>query len=289
VNIEKFEPLLDINGYLLVVIALLNILSFVMNGLFTQYVLRVFKKTIKTSEAIYLSVLSSVGNFFTPAGGGFGLRAVYLKRKHSLPYTEYISLMFGNYLFVFLVSSLFGVIALAFLHEKANLQYWVLVTFFVALFGLSVVLMLGRTARKILSIFSYQKIPLKARDILGRIASGWQEVVAHKILMFQLMGITFANLIITTLIVFTEIKALGLEASLPALLLFSILGSLSLFVSITPANLGVKEAVYIFSSQVLGFSIDQILLIALIDRGVLFATLVGFWLVSPNIKRKYGF
>jgi uncharacterized membrane protein YbhN (UPF0104 family) len=124
----------------------------------------------------------------------------------------------------------------------------------------------------------------KLAKIFFQMLDGWNGIVANRLLMIQLILLVMVNFLFSLLVAKTEIVALHLTISFPALLLFSVLGSLSLFVSVTPANLGVKEAIYLFSSTVIGFSVPQILSIALIDRGVLFVVLVVLWAATSRLK-----
>jgi uncharacterized membrane protein YbhN (UPF0104 family) len=122
-----------------------------------------------------------------------------------------------------------------------------------------------------------------ARGLLD-MATGWSRITANKRLLFHLLMVTVFNFSVTLIIAKLEISALHFSISFPALLLFSVLGVLSLFINITPANLGIKEAIYLFSSAVIGLTAPQILSIALIDRGVLFAVLFCLWLYFSKYK-----
>jgi len=277
-NTSKFRPLLHINVLLLLVIAAGNVLAIFSNGLFTRIIMRPFDKFIGLVESFYVSLISSVGNFFAPVGAGFGFRAVYLKKKHNFPYNQYISTLAGNYIVVFIVNSLGGLLALWLLRGRADSQYGVLVAAFVAvfLFGL------------FLSLVKIPKIKWGSQNtgILGQVVrnlhvvtEGWNRISANRLLLAKLTLLTTFNLLLTVGIYRAIMASLHFSISFGPLLLFSVLGSLSLFINITPANLGVKEAIYLFSSSVLGFSTSQILSFALIDRGVQFTVLAIAWIV----------
>jgi uncharacterized protein (TIRG00374 family) len=284
-NTDKFRPLLDVNPYLLIIVALLNIMAIFGNGLFTKLILRPFDKYIPMLESFYVSLISSVGNFFAPVGAGFGFRAIYLKKKHGLPYNEYISTLAGNYIIVFLVSSLAGMGALFALRGEADRTYVVLLAAFAALFVVSLALSIVK--RPISAESKWRNTFFKSLlRSLHKVTHGWSHIASHGRLMVQLIGLTTFNLLLMMSINWLIINSLGFDIGFAQLVLFSVLGSLSLFINITPANIGVKEAVYIFSSTVIGFSLEQILLIALIDRGVLFLTLLGLWVFSSRIKNR---
>ncbi len=70
--------------------------------------------------------------------------------------------------------------------------------------------------------------------------------------------------------------------------IFTAIGSLSLLVSITPAALGIKESLLMFSSQFLGISQSQALAVSLLDRSVNVVVLCLFFgLASIYINKKF--
>ncbi|HLG91316.1 MAG TPA: lysylphosphatidylglycerol synthase transmembrane domain-containing protein [Candidatus Saccharimonadales bacterium] len=284
-NIEKFRPLLHVNIGLLFLIALADMISIGVNGLFTKAILVPFKKSIGFMESYYVSLISTVGNFFAPVGAGFAFRAVYLKKKHSLPYSEYVSTLSGNYILVFLVSSILGLVSLFLLRDDATPQLLTLAVVFSLLLVMSLILSLIK-----LPLFKVDSVQNKylrrIGRILFRIINGWNKITSNKALLLKLFGLTLANAVLSFILIWLIIMSLHLTVTFPALLLLSVLGTLSLFINITPANLGIKEAIYIFSSGVLGFTVSQIILIALIDRGIVFLVLLGLWLFFGKIHKQ---
>lgn len=283
-NLDKFRPLLHLNWWLLVVIALGDFAGIAANGLFIKFILKPFGKFIALSESVYVALISSVGNFFAPVGGGFGFRAVYLKKRHGLSYSDYMATLYGNYIIVFLVNSFFALLALYLLRARHSSQYFVLVMTFAGIFGVSLLLSLVKMPQLAIGKTIKNKRLNALTKILFQMVEGWNRIVSDKRLMARLVVLIAFNFLLSIFVAKMEMVSLHLSIGFPALLLFSVLGSLSLFVSITPANLGVKEAIYLFSGHVIGFSATQILSIALVDRGVLFATLVLSWLYSTKVK-----
>lgn len=279
-NSEKFRPLLHINIYYILVAALLNILAIFINGLFTKAILVPFGKNIPVSESFFLSLISSIGNFFAPAGAGFGLRAIYLKRRFNLAYSDFLSTLAGNYIIVFLVDSSAGLIALWFLRDRVNSRYLTLLFTLLTILVCSLVLSIFRIRVPVMD--SKNKYIGPVLRNLGRVVNGWASIVKEKRLVVKLTGLTLLNVISTIVLMGVIIGSLHFHISTAGLVLFSVLSSLSLFINITPANLGVKEAIYLFSASVLGFSTSQILSIALIDRGVFFGVLLLLWIASSK-------
>src|SRR3989344_4422755 len=185
-NVEKFKPLLEVNIGLLLIIALANLAGIFINGLFTKFILEPFKKLISVAEAFYVSVISSIGNFFAPAGTGFGIRAVYLKKKHGLPYSEFISTLSGNYILVFLVNSLIGLLALYLLRDEYNNQYAILAGAFGLMFIVSLLLSVIKTPIPKISKPKKTKFSAAAKA-LYRVTHGWNRIIANKNLVFKLL------------------------------------------------------------------------------------------------------
>lgn len=283
-NIDKFSALLHVNIFLLILIAVAYLSTIAANGLFIKFILEPFEKFISVRESSYVAMISSVGNFFAPIGSGFGFRAIYLKKKHGLAYSDYIATLYGNYVIVFLINSFFALLSLYLLRDSSARGYFTLVILFGGMFVVSLLLTIVRipTLKRELNV-NNKHLRFVTRGLLD-MAAGWNRIIKNKRLLLHLLAVTVFNFVITLLIAWLEISALHFSISFPALLLFSVLGSLSLFINITPANLGVKEAIYLFSSAVIGLSAPQILSIALIDRGVLFAVLFCLWLYFIKFK-----
>lgn len=282
-NIKQFQLLLHIDPLFLVLIALVDVFAIFVNGLFTKFILRPFDRYISMKESFYVSLISTVGNFFAPAGAGLGFRAVYLKKKHDLSYGKYVSILSGNYILVFLVNSFVALLALYLLRAHSDDQYATLVIIFAVILVASLVMTFVRTPPIKVERLKNHKLKSVVRSF-SAVMQGWNHIISHKRLLAQLIILTFVGLLINIVNNFLIIHTLNLHITLAPLLLLSVLGSLSLFINITPANLGVKEAIYLFSSSVIGFSTPQILSIALVDRVVVFGVLFCLWLYFSKYK-----
>jgi uncharacterized protein (TIRG00374 family) len=284
-NINNFKPLLNVNPLYLIAIAACDILIIFTNGIFTKVIMQPFNKYISYLESFRVSLISTVGNFFAPVGAGFGFRAVYLKKKHGFSYSDFLSTLYGNYIIIFLLNSLFGLISLYLLRAKADRNYYTLVLIFGCVFIVSLLLAVLKIPLKAINYFENKNRHKRVINIFINISKGWNNIVSNKKLMIRLIAISLSNFLLLIIISKLIIVSLHLTISSAALLLFSVLGSLSLFINITPANLGVKELIYIFSMSVIGFSVNQILMIAIIDRGVLFIILFASWLLLGRLKK----
>src|SRR3990167_3019770 len=198
-NSENFRPLLDANYYLLAVAALAYMGGVFANGIFIKFILEPFNKFIAAGEAFYVSVISSIGNFFAPGGTGFVVRAVYLKKKHGLAYSEFISTLSGNYVLVFLVSSFVGLTSLLALKQYYSFQWLVLFVFFCLLFLVSLLISLFKPKLPELDDRQDSRSRRLSRNVC-RVVNGWSKIVSDKKLMLRLLSLTFVNLALAVII-----------------------------------------------------------------------------------------
>lgn len=272
-NKDSFKPLLDMKPLLLIGSFVCYIAILLCNGLFMKYILESFDKQLSVHESTRVSLLSSLGNFFASSGAGLGFRAVYLKKKHGLSYSDYMATMYGNYLLIFIVSALLGVTSLGLIGLDSTPQFVGLVLFFGSLLAVSI----GLSFVRVPNISYDNKIVSKIIKLLRTMSLGWRRIIEDRRLLIHLSLLVLAQLILTVLIAWFELMSLSISIGFGQLLLFSVLGSLSIFISLTPANIGVKEAVYVITATIIGLTTPQILSLALIDRGILFITLAATW------------
>lgn len=278
-HIKDFSLLLNINPVFVALLLIVNMLSITINGIFMKLSISLFGKSIRFGESIRVSLISTAGNFFAPAGSGLGFRAVYLKKRHGLSYSDYLSIIFCNYVIVFFISSLLGLISLYLLRERASPSFVVLALFFFALLAASVGAFFIRFKTSDQVVAYKIKWVKRLLEIRIRVSLGWSLILADKRKAIGLVALVIINTILMILGTYFIMSALGLKLTPASLLLFSILGSLSVFINITPGNLGVKEAVYITFSSIIGLTTPQILAVALVDRAVMFIVLFLLWFV----------
>lgn len=277
-NLESFRILLDVQPVYLVGVSLGYVAIVFTNGLFIKYVIEPFQKYITVRESARVSLISSLGNFFASSGAGLGFRAIYLKKKHDLSYGDYMTTLYGNYLLIFIINAVFGLLSLILVSNQTGLQFKGAAIFFAVLLLVSLTLCFVQLPKSFGSRRK-NKFIAKILKYIQNMTTGWNRIVRDKRLLLHLSGLITIQLGLTLLIGWLEFSSLNIDIGFPELLLFSVLGSLSIFVSLTPANLGVKEGIYLLTAGVIGITTPQIVSIALIDRGILFGTLFFLWLV----------
>lgn len=285
-NYEDFKFLLDVNPVYVALLVFANIASLLINGIFIKIVLVPFNKFISVTESFYVSLISSVGNYFAFVGAGLGFRAVYLKRRHGLSYGNFMATVAGNYVLVFFVTALTGLLALMLMSSKTSRAYWVLALVFAALFVIDLMIMSVKLAKWFVRLLNKLKFSSAITGIIMKIIEGWILIISDKRLIKRLLLLTVAGYSLSLLTIYLILGSLNLHVAFSGLMLLAALSSLSVFINITPGNIGIKEAVLIFSAQAIGLSTPQILAYSIIDRGVLFLVLFAGW-VFVHTKRNF--
>ncbi|MEX0595908.1 MAG: lysylphosphatidylglycerol synthase domain-containing protein, partial [Candidatus Paceibacterota bacterium] len=105
-NSENFASLKNISADQFGLIFFLNFLLYAVNGFIINCFLNCFDLKLQFLEQIYLSVLTTFGNYFLPFRGGAALRGVYLKQRYQFQYSRFMVAMMAQLLLVLLVALL---------------------------------------------------------------------------------------------------------------------------------------------------------------------------------------
>lgn len=282
-NKEDLLKVLSVPILPLVGIMISYSIVFYLNGVFIKVILKTFKKKISLIESFYVSVISSLGNYFLPMRGGAVIRSVYLKKNFEFPYEYFVSTLYGYYIIVFLVNAFVGLISLVVISIKYGVTSIPLYLFFGGLFVAMLVLSFVKfPVKKIKG--SKNKVLDKVLSVIKNILEGWNMIVENKRLLISLIVITLVALVAGIALFYFEFRALSIDASIMNVILYNCLSGVSLLVSITPGSLGIREGIFSITSDILGISNEQIMQLALLDRGVSVIVLVVLFVVLWVIK-----
>lgn len=286
-HLSDFESLSNISIIYVFIIGVCCLLALTVNGLFLKVLTIDFGVDLSFLEYFSISIVTSFGNIFLPMKGGAGLRAVYLKSKYNFDYSYFISSLAGNYLVAFNVTSLVALIGMAALYFLDGGFHFLTAGIF------STILVLTSWG-----IFfppaALDWIPVRGlRDRVNQVLSGWNITRRSSGTVLNLILLTVLNLAVLSLITWLEFAAFAMkDASGNSVgflksIIFTAIGVFSLLVSITPAALGIREALLMFSSQFLGISPSQALAVSLLDRTINFIVLVLFFgFASFHLKKQ---
>lgn len=285
-HLSDFSNLSEISLHYVFLIGLAGFLVLAVNGLFLKALTIDFGIDLSFPEHFSISVLTSFGNVFLPMKGGAGFRAVYLKSKYDFDYSYFLSSLAGNYLVVFHVNSLAALAGMAIFFFRTGAFSYPVVCVFLAV-----------AAASFWAIFfppaSIGWIPFRwPRERINQVLSGWNAIRRSGRTVRSLFALTLLNVFLCSAATWFEFAAFGArDASGNAVgflqsVIFTMIGALSLFVSITPSALGIRESLLMFSSEFLGISPSQALAVALLDRSVNFFVLAVFFGFASMYIRK---
>lgn len=289
-HLSEFSNLSDISIYYITVISILYLCFLAGNGLFLKIVIVDFGIDLNFSEYYSLSVITGFGNIFLPMRGGAGFRAVYLKSKYNFDYSYFVSSLAGNYLISFNITSLTALAGLVAFHSGGgDFNYPAAAVFFALTAATSWAIFLPPSSMNWLPV-------AWVRERANQILSGWQIIRKSRRTVLRLIGVSVANILTSAAITWAEFAAFGMNDTSGSSigfvqsLIFTTIGGLSMFVGITPAALGIRESLLMFSSNFLGISPAQALAVSLLDRSVNFLVLgICFCFASVYIKKQLRF
>lgn len=285
---ELFTPLTKIGLGFLILIIFFRIVTVWSNGLFTKWTVEAFTDKLSMREGFMVAVLTAVGNFFGPLLGGMGIRAVYLKKYHRLPYSKFTSTLIGYYQMMFIFNSLLAILGLLFLPRTA--QSGLLLLFFGAwVIGFASFAVIRLPSRQRLAVVEKQKIGKIIVKILYDIEDGWKLLRRNRGLMVKMASLAIINLIALYFVSSLEFMALGLQINFAALALYTALVQASLLLSITPGAVGLREAMLLILGGTIGLTTQEIIQVAVLDRGIYFVMLAVLMLATRHSKMREKF
>lgn len=269
-----------------IIIAVSFSILVLLDGIFIKVILKSFNKTLTVFESFYISTISYLGNYFLPMRGGAVIRSVYLKKKFDFSYSYFISTLYGFYIIVFLVNSFVALIALLIIQFKYGVVSIPLYIFFGLLFLFMLLLSLVKFPVEKIKGGKY-KIVNKVVNIVKDFLNGWNIIIKNKQLLISLILLTVGKFLTSTVLFFVEFKALDITVSFMNVILYNCLSGVSLLVSLTPGSLGIREGIFVITSDILGISNDQIMQLALLDRGIVVITLVGLFIILYILQKVF--
>lgn len=211
------------------------------------FTVRICRKSLGVKEGILLTIYSTVANFFGPLQSGPGVRAVYLKAKIGLRIRDYTMATLFYY-------AAFGAINASLLFVST---WWILT-------------ILGITASVVLIVAGthYLHFADRAKDV------------------FAIYLVTLLQVCLMIAIYYTELHATGTHASLLQTIVYTASANLSLFVSLTPGGIGIRESFIVFASSLHHLPLASIVAAGVLDRALYVVFLAILFVVSSSLHVK---
>ena len=238
-----------------------------LNGVYIRKVMQTFDLRLSALESTAIAVYSGIGNYLLPLAGGLGARGVYLKQRHRLPYASYFSTVGATYVLGVGTAALIGLLAAAVLYLRDQPTSLIILT---ALGGIA----LTSVALGLVNV-QVPRHRWKVVDTFAAVLDGWYRIRSDRWRVVILVAIILAEALNTWAAVWIGFSALGVQLSIAVSLLLAMLFELSILVRITPAGLGVREAVLTSSGTAMGIGpVTSVLAAVLLRATGLFANLL---------------
>lgn len=211
------------------------------------FTVRICGKDLGVKQGILLTIYSTVINFFGPLQSGPGVRAVYLKTKIGLRIRDYTLATLFYYL-------AFGAINASILFISS---WWILT-------------ILGFVASIILIAFGTHYLHFSNRR-------RW---------IFAIYIVALVQVLLTVIIYYIELHTTGTNVNWVQTLVYSASANLSLFVSLTPGGIGIREAFIVFTTSLHHIPLKSIVAAGVLDRAFYVVFLVLLFIVSSALHVK---
>ncbi|HZX44986.1 MAG TPA: lysylphosphatidylglycerol synthase transmembrane domain-containing protein [Candidatus Nanoarchaeia archaeon] len=259
------------------VLSIFSWISAILNGIRVKIFCDIFNIGLSFKEWFGLSQVTSMGNYLTPFKGGTSLRAIYLKKHYDFPYNQFIATMASTAVISFAVYGLLGLISLIFIFAATN-------TFNSLLFAIFSICTFGSL---VIFIFPHSIITrLFTRGFLAgyiaKILEGWSIIKNKPSGIIKLIAIEVLFSAAFAFSIFFAFRAVGFRLPFIYCMIVAVISNISIIFQITPAGLGVREAVTVWASSLFGAGIALPLNVALLVRLVAFIWVVPFGMI-------YGF
>jgi uncharacterized membrane protein YbhN (UPF0104 family) len=260
VHVDDFKIIPSLSWPPALLLALVILAESYASGLFIKAVMTHFNINLGFNEWYGLSVVTRFWNILLPFRGGAGVRAVYLKKIHKFPLTDFFATMLSLYFLIFLVNSAIGILCMLILYAINDIFLMPLFIFFLGFF----LVMLG-------IVWFSPRIPESRYAIwhkISRAANAWHGIRTNTLLMRQLTIITLLNSAVGLLTVYFSYVSFGASITIFQCLLISTLFNFTSMINITPGALGVVESVMILTAQLFEIRPAESLLAAALIRAV---------------------
>lgn len=222
-------------------------------------------------ELFGLASLNRFCNLIAPGYLGAAVRAVYLKRTYKFSFASFSSSFIVSSLILFLISGLLAL--LSFFLQGSTLSgdtssLISIMALAVLFFVVSLVIPLGAPQR--LLDKANKRRRNKLLDRLGAVLDGFIKIRAQPSLFYKMTFwaiVTVVGTSITTLLLY---QTLAYQIGFMEALFIAAVSSWGIIISITPANIGIREGLMVVAAQIMSVPIPETLAVAILLRLVAF-------------------
>ena len=274
-NISDFQNLSIKNPLILLILVVIFLFNYLLISIVTQNLLRPLGVNLHQKESYLLSIVTGFYNLITPFRGGMAARAIYLKRKYNFAYVNFLATLSASYVIIFLVASILGIISTLLIYLESGILSLIVLTIFIATF-----------LAMIFIIFISPKFKERENKWLNRfikVINGWHLIKNNSKVIAVTTIVSLIQILLSTLMLYLQFLTFGIEISFASALFLSSIANLAILIGITPGNLGISEAITVFSASTIGITPVESLSAALLGRAI---SLVVLFILGPIFSYK---
>jgi uncharacterized membrane protein YbhN (UPF0104 family) len=265
-NREELTVLTTISWHLLFILVVLMFISMFIRSLQSVILYWAIGIPIRIWEGFGLAVFASMTSLLFPHAS-FVTKAVYLKKKYQLPYSQIPAIFLGNFVVFLLVGALVMMVS--------NFTSLILGYNVPAIFWAGIVAAVAST------FLFWFEIPIGITNHLGHVGNmlrlfsvGWQKLRNNRALLVKAGLLQLLSFVINGFIISLAYQSLNLGISPLIGTSMAVFVSFSNLVMITPGNIGVQEIVYGYLSELSGVVFVQGIVISTLIRVIGWLTIL---------------
>jgi hypothetical protein len=223
---------------------------------------------LTVADGLALTLAAFAVNQFMPLKGGSGLRALYLATRRGVPLAGYLAVMAAVSVMTLTAASVFALIGLICLSAKGH-------EVSPALFGWFGAAAAGGP----LAIMFLGRLPIRLPGPMKALAKGWDRVRSTPGLLWRLSWLQVVFFASWALVNWLTLAAFQASPS-PWALMFYAAGQIhATLLNLTPAGLGLVEAISVLAGSVMDVTAAQVLSAQALSRmaAVAFLSILGTW------------
>ena len=273
-NQDEFSKIFRLTAMQFFMLAGFIILEISINGWMCNNVVRFFGVDLKFREWLSLAVLNRYSNYLFFKGGPIA-RGIYLKKKYGLRYRRFFVVVIFLTLIQIMCSSTILVLSIIFSHNKSYMLSRYVFLSLVLMAGIPFVCLFapGRLLKAV--GFNHERVQ--------RFVDVWVALRARPSVILPSIFLSLFVVLLYGLRVCFIYSILYGHINFSSAVILASVGQLSFYASLTPASLGIKEALMAYAGKAMGDNFLHIATVAALDRAVIiilvFSTgfMLSFW------------
>ena len=240
----------------LFIIFLVFVIKHSLQGLINQILYSNIEIKIKLVDALFATIINSLGNIFGPLNLGLGLKFAYFKNKFKFKNSDFIKVSIDYAVFHLFYTIGIFLLVLIYLDRNQYSEYVNIFTFL--FFGLFLVIL---SSNKIVNFINDSGLNPKIKQIFSII--NFNSIKRNRLKLFISANFHY---IFTFLTIYLTFNFLNINNTFFDAINFAVIGEISSFYRITPGNIGIIEIALIFFKDLLNLTTIQIILISITQR-----------------------